>query len=336
MKVSELIQSRQKHWRELEQRCSALENLSGRRVRAEAGTRFAALYRAACADLALADAYHLPPATVQYLHQLVGRAHNQLYRTRAFAVRKWYGELFINVPRRLYRDRSFRLALAIFWGVFILSSLMAFSSPDYADRILGQDFMEALEEMYSQPVAGRSDGATGMLATGFYTIHNTSIGLRCFAFGLVFGIGGLFALVFNASVLGAAFGHMAGGPHAGNFFHFVTAHGPFELTAIVLAAAAGMRLGFSLVDTGGYTRAAALRRAATEAVPSVAAAVLLFLLAAVIEGFLSPSAAPYAVKLAAAVASCILLVFYFVGLGRRHAFAGETPSLGGAAGIPPG
>lgn len=317
MKVSDLIRSRQKHWRELEQRCSALERAAGRRVRAEAGTRFAALYRAACADLALADAYHLPPATVQYLHQLVGRAHNQLYRARAFAVRAWYDELFVRVPRRLYRDRSFRLALAIFWGVFLLSGALAFSSPDYAEQVLGKDAMMGLEDMYSEPTAGRGDGATGVFATGFYAFHNPSIGLRCFAFGLVFGIAGLFALVFNASLLGAAFGHMAQSPHAENFFHFVTAHGPFELTAIALAAAAGMRLGFALVDTGGYTRAAALRRAVPEAMPSASAAVLLFLLAALIEGFLSPSAAPYAVKLAVAVGSCVILVLYFVGLGRR-------------------
>ncbi len=317
MKVADLIRSRQEHWRELQQCCSALEAPSRRRVSAEDAARFAALYRAACADLALADAYHLPPATVQYLHQLVGRAHNQLYRTRAFAVGKWYEELFVRVPRHLYRDRSFHLALAIFWGAFILSGAMAYYSPDYADRVLGKDAMMGLEEDFSEPIAGRGDGLTGVLATSFYTFHNPSIGLRCFAFGLVFGIGGLFALVFNASVLGAAFGHMAQTPHAGNFFHFVTAHGPFELTAIALAAAAGVRLGFSLVDTGGYTRAAALRRAAAEAMPSVYAAVLLFLLAALIEGFLSPSAAPYSVKLAVAIASCAILAFYFVGLGRR-------------------
>ena len=318
MKVSDLIQSRRKNWQELEDLCAVLERTFRRPARAEIVARFGALYRAACADLALADAYHLPPGTVQYLHQLVGRAHNQLYRTRAFAVKRWYKELFFDVPRRLYRDGSLRLALAIFWGVFLLSGAMAFWSPEFADGVIGKDMMMGLEEMYSQPADNHGSGTGSMLATGFYSFHNPSIGLRCFAFGLVFGIGGLFALVFNASVLGAAFGHMAQGPHAENFFHFVTAHGPFELTAIALSAAAGMRLGFSLVDTRGHTRAAALRRAAVEAMPAACTAVLLFLMAAVIEGFLSPSPAPYWVKAGVAIASCFLLVFYFVGLGMRR------------------
>ncbi len=83
-------------------------------------SRFADLYRSACADLALADAYQLPPATIQYLHQLVGRAHNQLYRHASSPAGGWFQELFVNVPQRLYADGCLRLAFAIFWGVFLL------------------------------------------------------------------------------------------------------------------------------------------------------------------------------------------------------------------------
>ena len=94
-------------------------------VPADAATRFAALYRAACADLALADAYQLPPATIEYLHQLVGRAHNQLYRSQALNFRTWFHELFVVVPRRLLADRCLWLAAGVFWGVFLLAGLMA-------------------------------------------------------------------------------------------------------------------------------------------------------------------------------------------------------------------
>ena len=124
-----------------------------------------------------------------------------------------------------------------------------------------------------------------------------------------------------AAFLGAVFGYMTRVPQADNFFQFVTAHGPFELTAIILSAAAGMRLGFSLVDTGGLARLDSLRRAARQAMPTMGAAMVLFVLAALVEGFLSPSAAPYYVKAAVAVLSCGLLLFYFVLLGNQP---GET------------
>ncbi len=150
---------------------------------------------------------------------------------------------------------------------------------------------------------------------GRYIEHNATIGLRCFAFGLLAGIGGLYETVFNAATLGAEFGFMAHSPHASNFYHFVTAHGPFELTAVVLMAAAGMRLGFSMIDTRGRSRADAVYRAARRSVPVMSVGVVLFLLAAGIEAFISPSSAPYAVKAGVAVLSIVMLVSYFIVLG---------------------
>lgn len=314
MKVSELLESRRANWRELEQLCAYMEGRSRRKVPAGTAARFSVLYRSTCADLALADAYQLPPGTVQYLHQLVGRGHNQLYRTRTFNVQTWVDRLFVEVPRRLFADNCLRLAFCVFWGVFFLSGMMAYNSPEFAEAVIKKPFMMKLEEDFSRPVSDRPAGM-GAAMVGFYVFNNASIGLRCFAFGLLFGVGGLFTTVFNASFLGACFGYMGTLPEGENFFNFVTAHGPFELTAVVLSAAAGMRLGFSLVDTRGYTRTASLRRAADEAVPTVCAAIIMFLLAALIEGLLSPSAVPYPVKAAVSVISAGMLMYYFVFLG---------------------
>ena len=144
---------------------------------------------AACADLALADAYQLPPATVEYLHQLVGRAHNQLYRGEALTFRGWFHELFVEVPRRLRADRCLWLAMAIFWGAFITTGVMAYSTPGFAERVLGKDQMMGLEEMYSKP-AERNLAEGGNLGSGmggFYIFNNCRVGLRCFAFGLLLG-----------------------------------------------------------------------------------------------------------------------------------------------------
>lgn len=309
MKVSDLLESRRENWRELESLCVRLEGRSRHKIEPATVTRFGSLYRAVCADLALADAYQLPLGTVQYLHRLVGRAHNLMYRSRTFALSTWAHQLLVEVPQRLFTDNCLRLAFCVFWGVFLLSYMMAGRMPDYAERVVGKETLMQLEESYSQ-----SPEVHGMMA-GFYIYHNIGIGLRCFAFGLLFGVGGLFVTVFNAAALGAMFGHMANSPHHDNFFQFVTAHGPFELTAIVLAAAAGMRLGFALVDTRGLSRLASLHRAAQEGMPAVAAAMLMFFMAAMIEGFLSPSPAPYWIKALVAVLSTGMLMFYFVILG---------------------
>jgi uncharacterized membrane protein SpoIIM required for sporulation len=322
MKVVDLLESRRDQWRELEAGCGRLE--SGRRKSRQASeiARFAFLYRAACADLALADAYQLPPATVQYLHQLVGRAHNQMYRSRSFDVAHWSHEMLVALPRRLFRDNSLRLAFVIFWGMFLATMAVAYVSPDFAERLLGKEMITGMEQMYDSPLEDRDvDTGTGM--SGFYLQHNAGIGLQCFAGGIFFGVGGILITISNAAILGAVFGHMLTVPQRENFYHFVTGHGPFELTAIVLAAGAGMRMGFSLIDTRGWRRGAALRLAAREAVPAICASIVLFGLAGLIEAFISPSPLPYWVKASVGIVTTLLLLAYFFVLGfprrRKHA-----------------
>jgi len=323
MKVSELLESRRANWNRLERLCEEMEKSSHRRS-APHIAQFAALYRAACADLALADSYQLPPSAISYLHQLVARAHNQLYRSRMFDFRRWGEEMFVKVPARLFKDNALRLSFVLFWGIFLLSMFLASGAsplPNYAVEVLGKDQIQGFETSFENPIGAEGPRETEGLMAGFYIWHNTTIGLRCFAAGLLFGVGGLFELVFNAFFLGAAFGYMTQIPQRENFFHFVTAHGPFELTAIVLSAAAGMKLGFAMVMTGGLTRADSVRQAAKEAMPSMAAAGVLFALAALIEGFISPSQLPYEIKAAVAVFSTGLLLFYFVFLGYPRADA---------------
>ena len=99
------------------------------------------------------------------------------------------------------------------------------------------------------------------------------------------------------------------------FYEFVTAHGPYELTAIMLSAGAGLRLGLAWMRTGGMTRIGSLRKTAEEAMPLMAAAMVLFFLAALIEGFVSPSSAPYWFKATVAVIASGTLMFYFIILG---------------------
>ncbi len=314
MKVAQLLELRRQQWRDLEALCGQLERRRLRSLGGAAVSRFASLYRSACADLALADAYQLPPDTVRYLHHLVGRAHNQLYRSQTFRWREWGREMFHDLPYKLLRDRALWLAFTVFWGLFGLSMLLGWSSRDYCKQLIGEAGMAGFQESFSKPVQGRDPNASGMM-TGFYVINNAGIGLQCFAAGLLLGVGGLYITISNAVQLGAVFGFMLTVEQRGNFLEFVTAHGPFELTAIVFSAAAGMRLGFSLISTGGLSRGESLRRAAVQATPTMGAAVVLFCLAAMIEGFLSPSSAPYALKAATAVASALVLILYVVGLG---------------------
>ena len=331
MKVAELLTQRRQHWTELDEQCARMEQ-SRRNLSSDDITQFAKLYRSACADLALADAYELPPNTVQYLHRLVARAHNQLYRSRNFQWHQWGRTLLVDVPQQIFRDPCVQVCFCLFWGMFFAAAALA-SNPDvwpgFAERMLPETMIERMETDFAQPLGNRPASMNPVMAS-FYIRHNTSIGLQCFVGGMLVVVG-LLITIFNAAHLGAVFGYMARPEVAAsdNFFEFVTAHGPFELTAIVLSAAAGLRLGIAWIHTRGLTRSASLRRTATEAMPLMGAAMVMFFLAALIEGFLSPSGLPYPVKASVALASSGFLTAYFVLLGFPKPEEEPGVALGG-------
>jgi len=320
MRVADRLRSREASWRELD---ALLDQLTRRLPPAERAARvirLGELYRAACTDLMLAETHALPRDTVIYLHALVGRAHNAVYRAQGFRFRDWAKALFETAPRRLRSDPALRISAAVFFGSFLLCALLAAGRPGFAATLLGESMLEQMEQMYAEPFsADREDGQTrnDTLMAGYYINHNTTIGLQCFAFGLLFGLGTLYILLSNGALLGAVFGAMATTSYALNFFQFVTAHAPFELTAIVFAGAAGLRFGYGLVDTKGQTRLASLRREAGNALPTLGASVVLFFLAAFLEGYVSASAMPYSAKATIAVCCAGLLIAYLTLGGRR-------------------
>src|SRR5215203_3685940 len=112
MKVVELLERRRKNWQELERYCDRVGTTAG--LNTAEISRFSALYRAACADLALSNSYQLPENTVQYLHRLVGRAHNQLYRSKRFDYASWAKMLLEDVPQRIFNDRCVQFMFCLF------------------------------------------------------------------------------------------------------------------------------------------------------------------------------------------------------------------------------
>ncbi len=321
--LAEIVQRHRAQWLRLEQLLTQLNSRTLKKMPGKSLAELSDLYRSACADLAMADQYRLSPATVDYLHSLVGRAHNTIYRSRHFQVRQWWDIAFRQAPQQIFRDRCVHLCGIVFFGLFGLSCFLAFnehSFPGFAERMLGKEQIEAMRDSFTEADFNSTSYARSldqnMAMVAFYIQHNTGIGLQCFAMGPLI-IPGLYMTALNGSVLGASFGYMARGdtPGGNNFLEFVTAHGAFELTAIALAAAAGLRIGMGWLVTGGLTRIASLQRRAVEAIPVMSVSAVLFFLAALTEGLLSPTTVPYLFKAMWGVFASTLLVYYFVVLG---------------------
>ena len=138
MKVVDRLAAREQDWRELQLLLYRLENRRIRKVDPAEVIRLGELYRSSCADLMLAEAHDLPRETVAYLHALVGRAHNAVYRGRGFRLGDWGRVIFEEVPRRLRSDPMLRVAALTFWGLFFLTAFLAAAQPGFAGRVAGE------------------------------------------------------------------------------------------------------------------------------------------------------------------------------------------------------
>jgi uncharacterized membrane protein SpoIIM required for sporulation len=122
--------------------------------------------------------------------------------------------------------------------------------------------------------------------------NNIRVAFLAFAAGMVAGVGALFLLGYQGVVLGATFGLTIHVGNAGPLFQFVFPHGFLELSCIIVAGAAGMRMGWALVVPGHRTRAEALRVEAAGAVEMVVGTALVLVLCGIVEGSVSTSGVP--------------------------------------------
>jgi uncharacterized membrane protein SpoIIM required for sporulation len=155
-------------------------------------------------------------------------------------------------PRTLRKHgRFFALAIALFVLPGVLGFVGALRSRAFALQILPSESVEQMEEAYAEGFNKGRETGTNTFMAGFYVFNNVGIAFRCFATGVLFGLGSLFFLVYNGLTIGAVAGLVTAAGHGRNLLTFTCTHGAFELTAIVISGTAGMVMGYALVDTRG-------------------------------------------------------------------------------------
>jgi uncharacterized membrane protein SpoIIM required for sporulation len=153
---------------------------------------------------------------------------------------------------------------------------------------------------------------------GYYIRNNIGVAFQCFAGGLFAGVGSLFFLAINGALGGAVAGYLTERGLSSTFYSFIVTHAAFELTAIVLAGAAGLRIGHTLVAPGRRTRVHALVAAARESTVIVYGATALLVMAAAVEAFWSSAGwVPPLVKYGVGAVCWIGVLLYLIGQGRR-------------------
>ncbi len=316
----------QRHTAEWQAFAAALERLERRKPPSAlaapvAVADFPAAYRRLCQHVSLARARRYSGPLLDRLNQLALRAYQQLYRAPQRRGRVALEFLLADFPRRVRANaRLFWLCAALFYLPLLGMGLAVYQSPELIYSLLSPDAVSAIEENYRPGQAAVNRAATDDLAMfGYYIHNNIGIGFRTFAGGLLLGVGAAFMLLFNGVFIGAISGYLTARGFIETFYTFVAGHGVFELTGIVLAGVAGLKLGWAVAAPGRLRRVDALRQAAADGVRLMIGVAALLVLAAFIEAFWSANTAiPAAIKYAVGGAGW-LLVFAYLSWAGRHA-----------------
>jgi len=288
------------------------------------GARVAALYRRACEQLALAKARSYPAYLVDRLERLTADAHQVIYRQQAFGAASLKAMLATDFPRAVRAQaRYVAAATALFVVPMLAVGVLVYLYPELILSVVGASTVASFEEMYSpaaESIGRVREASTDWIMFGFYIRNNISVAFQCFAGGLFAGLGSLFFLAYNGAFSGAIAGYLTERGMSSTFYAFVATHSAFELTAIVLSGAAGLRIGHALLAPGRLTRRQALVEATHDSAIILYGVVAMLLVAAAIEAFWSSASwlAP-SVKYSVAALCWIAVLAYFTLQGRRRA-----------------
>ncbi len=285
------------------------------------GREFPALYRQICHHLALTRARRYSAGLEQRLSRLALDGHQHLYRTRLPFVTAFLRFFARDFPQAFRRHWRFTLAAhLVFYLPAVGMATGVLLKPDLIYSMISPADVASLESMYdpeNRRLGRERQADTDLMMFGFYIYNNISIGFQTFAGGLLFGVGSVFYLVFNGIYLGAVAAHLTAAGFVETFYTFVIAHGAFELTAIAIFGAAGLKLGYSAIVPGRKRRWHAIRDAALQALPLVYGGTFMLLVAAFVEAFWSSTSWPPAgVKYAVGAVLWAFVYAYLLLPGR--------------------
>lgn len=280
-------------WNELELLVKRAERKSVRALDVDEVMRLAVLYRATLSSLSIARETSLDKALIVYLEALATRAYFFVYGVRMRA-REGFANFFKHdwpeAVRSIWRETlaSF-LLLAI--GVAV-GYLLVQADPDWYGAIMDQAMSQgrgpdSSPKMLRDVIYGteHNQGGTLSIFATFLFTHNTQVSIWCFALGFAFGVPTAFLILQNGCSAGALIQVYTSHGMGMNIVGWLMIHGTTELFAIILAGAAGFRIGLAAAFPGDLGRVAAASKAGRTAATVMIGVMIMLLCAGILEGF---------------------------------------------------
>jgi uncharacterized membrane protein SpoIIM required for sporulation len=312
-------------WRELDALVDRAGTM-GSRLSPPEVERLLQLYQRASAHLSYVHTNFNDPALSARLSATVGSASAVIYSTPARAGRA-IGRFFISTfPSAVWHARRFVVISALLMFLPALAVGAWLSNSDHArDVAISPELQQAyLEEDFENYYSSEAAAAFSTKVL----VNNIRVSFLAFVGGIVFCVPTAYLLIFNGANVGVAAGLFHSAGKWPKFYGLILPHGLLELSAIVVAGAAGLSLGWALIAPGEHTRARALANEGRRAVTILIGLILAFIIAGIIEGFVTPSGLPTAMRVGIGALVGITFWSYIVVFGRIGVAGGHTGAFG--------
>jgi len=157
--------------------------------------------------------------------------------------------------------------------------------------------------------------------------NNAWVAAQALIFGILLGIPTVYVLLENALNGGVDGGFMIAHGRGTEFWALILPHGMLELTAVFLAAAAGLRLGWTIIDPGPRPRSRALAEEGRSTITITLGLIVVLAVSGVIEAFVTPSPLPTWARIGLGAVAEMSFCRYVIFFGRRAVRAGESGDI---------
>jgi uncharacterized membrane protein SpoIIM required for sporulation len=292
MTLGTFVRKNRPRWQKLEAMLGVIETRGPRRTSRPFLQELSALYRSTTGDLAFAQTHFRGTTLLLFLHQLVARAHHQIYRPHRVTPGAALRFLRNDIPQAVREHLQ-----AVIWSgiVFLLGIALGLSAVQFDERVaLIVLPTEVLNSIYSGHMWTDNvfNVLPGTVTSTLLFTSNISVALFAFAGGLSFGLVTFWILSVNGFLLGVVLKLCAKYGLLGLALEFIAGHGILEISAIVVAGGAGFVVANALLNPGSWSRADALAVQGRSAVRVALASLPALVIAGCIEAFISPSHFP--------------------------------------------
>lgn len=286
-------------------------------------------------DLAYARTFYPESNTARYLNGLAAQFHQRIYRNKKERKGRIFSFWQYELPFLFKKyQRQFLYALLFFVLFCLMGALSAKYDDNFVRLILGDEYVNITNDNIEKGdpfgIYKQGDAFSMFLLIAY---NNISVSFYGYVLGIFFSIGSLWLLFNNGLMMGSFQYYFISRGMGLKFIMVVFIHGTLELWSIIVATAAGLILGNSILFPGTYKRSVSILRGGKDGLKIVVGVVPLFLTAAFLESFVTRyTEMPVLVSISILTGSIAFIIWYFIIYPNRlhkriESASGSNPNV---------